>query len=116
MRPPKGQRGLAESTIAHPDGDSIAVAAFSAAKTGTYYLLLRDAAAAFEVQLVGRFACRRDADCERGRRATARATAPSPLDVVPYCLFADGEAAGACKWMTRESVEQMGAHPATTGW
>jgi hypothetical protein len=113
-----GQRGLAESTIGHPDGDTIAVATFGAARTGTYYLLLRDAhdaAATFEVQLVGRFACRRDADCARGGRATGNATAPSPLDIVPYCLFADGEAAGSCKWMTRESVEQLGAHPARPG-
>ena len=113
-----GQRGLAESTIGHPDGDTLAVAAFGAARTGTYYLLLRDAhdpAATFEVQLVGRFACRRDADCERGGHATGSATAPSRLDVVPYCLFAEGAAAGACKWMTRESVEQMRAHPAPAG-
>jgi hypothetical protein len=108
------QRDLADSSIGHPDGDTVAGATFAASRTGTYYLLLRDAsdtAATFEVQLVGRFACHHDDDCARAGEATGDPTAPRPLDVVPFCLFAEGDEQGACKGMTRESVEQLRRRP-----
>jgi hypothetical protein len=105
-----GQRPLADSVIDHPDGDTLAVASFGASRTATYYLLLRDAAdprATFEVQLGGSFACHRDADCERAGEATGDPKTPSPLDIVPYCMFAKGAPEGSCKGMTRGSVEQL---------
>jgi len=107
-----GQRPLAESVIDHPDGDTIAAASFGAAKTGTYYLYFRDRAdgrATFEVQLGGSFACHRDADCERAGEATGDPSAPSPLDIVPYCMFAEGGPEGSCKGMTRGSVSGQSA-------
>jgi hypothetical protein len=106
------RRRLADSVIDHPDGDTIADATATAARTGTYYLYLGDAAdprATFEVQMGGDFACQRDAECERAGEATGDPKAPSPLDTVPVCLFAGGEAEGSCKGMTRETVERARA-------
>jgi hypothetical protein len=112
---------LAESAVAHPDGDTMAVVTSAAPRTGTYYLFLRDASdshAKLSVQLAARFACRSDAECERAGQATG----PSPLSEVPFCLFAAGDAQGECKSMTRESVEKLtpcgkaGDQPCPTGW
>ena len=100
---------LADGTISHPDGDTMAVAGATASKSGTYYVLVRDAAdaaATFSVQLGVKLTCHSDADCERAGQGTGDPNAPSPLDIVPYCMLTPGEAVGSCKGMTRESVEQ----------
>jgi hypothetical protein len=100
----EGQRALADGTIGHPDGDTIAVATCTASRTGTYYLLLRDTAdpgATLDVQLGGSFACHTDADCERAGEATGDPAAPSPLDVVPVCLHTGAGTMGSCKGMLR---------------
>jgi hypothetical protein len=97
------ERPVAEGALGHPDGDTMASASFHATASGTYLLVVHDESAkeaSFDVQLVLRIACTKDADCERTGTTTGNPSAPSPLDSVAVCRK------GACTTRMRKDADR----------